>query len=248
MKQLLLISFIFLTLPHSAFAEDKTEIRAAIPAGLAPPLLFEKSGNKLEGLIVDYINALAEAMGRKANFSIVTRYRLDGYLLKGQMDVLCYTSTLWASNADKLDFSKTLFTKREIIVGPSPMPKKVSGLQGKTIGAMLQYVYPHLDPYFESGKIKREDSVSEQANLKKLLSGRIHYVVTDQIFLDYFRLENPTITKGREGLFLQDYPISCSISRQGRVKRKDLNKAIDEIKSSGKLHALFKKYGSSYLE
>ncbi|WP_148278930.1 substrate-binding periplasmic protein [Bdellovibrio bacteriovorus] len=244
-KSLLLIFFV-LTISLCAQAEDKMIIRASIPAGLAPPLLIEK-GDKKEGLIVDYTNALAEILGRKAQFSVVTRYRLLGYLLKGQMDILCYTSPLWDSSQDKMDFSKTLFIKREIVIGQAPMPKTVEGLKGKTLGTMLQYVYPTLDPYFSTGKINREDNVSEEANLKKLLHGRIQYVVTDQIFLDYFRLKNPDITKNRQTIFLKDYPIICSTSRLGRVTKKDLDNAITKLKSSGKLELLFKKYGSTMI-
>jgi polar amino acid transport system substrate-binding protein len=244
-----LLSFIIVILTSVSFAatSDKTEIRAAIPAGLAPPLLFERKGQQ-EGLVIDYVTALAEALGRKASFSVITRNRLDSYMLKGQMDVLCYTSRAWAINQQELDFSKPLFVKREIIIGPSPMPKDVKELKGKTLGTMLQYVYPSLDPYFEDHKIGREDNVSEEANLKKLLHKRIHYVVTDQIFLDYFRMENPDIVKNRQAMFLKDYPISCSISHNGRVNKKDLDKAVDEIKRSGKLEQLFQKYGSSYID
>ncbi|QLY26663.1 ABC transporter substrate-binding protein [Bdellovibrio sp. KM01] len=247
MKHIFLLFFFFLMHSQTVLAEDKTEIRAAIPEGLAPPLVFANRG-KYEGLVVDYVNALAEAMDRKASFSMVTHYRLNSYLLKGKLDILCYTSTVWDDAVGKHDFSKTLFIKREIILGPAPMPKKVSGLEGKTIGTILQYVYPSLDPYFESGKIKRDDNVSEEGNLKKLMSGRIQYVVTDQIFIDYFRMDNPNITKDREELFLRDYPIVCSVSRKGRVKKADLDKAINEIKTSGKLKAIFRKYGSSYID
>ncbi|QLY24727.1 ABC transporter substrate-binding protein [Bdellovibrio sp. KM01] len=242
-----LFFLIFASVAVKAASTDKNEIRTAIPAGLAPPLLIEKKG-KIEGLVVDYVRALAEVMKRRTTFSVVTRYRLDSYLLKGQTDVLCYTSTLWASNQSNLDFSKTLFLKREIVVGPSPMPKTVEGLKGKTIGTMLQYVYPRLDPYFASKKIIRDDNTSEEANLKKLLHNRISYVVTDQLFLDYFRMENPDIVKNRQAMFLKDYPISCSISRQGKVSKKDLDHAIDEVKRSGKMEQLFEKYGSTYFD
>ncbi|WP_374032480.1 substrate-binding periplasmic protein [Bdellovibrio bacteriovorus] len=247
MKTKLLYFLSFFILAHSAQAKTETEFRAAIPAGLAPPLLIEKEG-KVDGLIVDYVNALAEAMGRTASFSVVTRYRLNRYMLTGQMDVLCYTSKIWDDGVKKLDFSEVLFNKKEVIIGPTPMPKKISDLQGKTIGTMLQYVYPKLDPYFASGKILREDSLSEEGNLKKLLNGRIQYVVTDQIFFDYFRLENPSIAKNREALFLRDYPIVCSVSRKGRITKKEVDKAIDDIKRSGKMKALFKKYGSTYVD
>lgn len=247
MKHFICLYFLIFASISVAASTDKTEIRTAIPAGLAPPLLIEHKG-RIEGLVVDYVRALAEVLKRRPSFSVVTRDRLDSYLLKGQTDILCYTSTLWASNQASLDFSKELFVKREIVIGPSPMPKAVNGLTGKTIGTMLQYVYPLLDPYFANKKIIREDNVSEEANLKKLLHKRIDYVVTDQLFLDYFRLENSDIVKNRQAMFLKDYPISCSISRQGRISKKDLDLAIDEIKRSGKLEQLFKKYGSSYID
>lgn len=242
--QLVLTLFFLLLFSGTLWAQQK-ELRAAIPDGLAPPLVFASKDGKFEGLVPEYTNALAEALGRKSSLSIITRYRLDGYLQKGKVDVHCYTSPVWAANKEALDFSKPIFIKREVIVGPAPMPKKISGLQGKTVGAMLQYVYPLLDPYFSSGKIKREDSLSEEANLKKLLNGRLFYVVTDEIFLDYFRMAHPEIDKNRERLFMQDYPIACSVSRKGQVSVKELDKAIDQIKSNGKLENIFKKYGAS---
>ncbi|WP_295901004.1 substrate-binding periplasmic protein [uncultured Bdellovibrio sp.] len=226
------------------FGEEITEVRVGVPAGLAPPLLFEGKPNETKGLVVDYATALAEAMGRKSSFSVITRYRLDGYLFKGQVDMMCYTSKVWASSQDQLDFSKPLFMKREVIIGPAPMPKKITDLKNKTIGTMLQYVYPKLDPLFASKQLIREDSLSEEANLKKLLNGRIQYIVTDEIFIDYFKLKHPKIEINRERLFMQEYPISCSLSRKGHVKVKDLNEAIDKIKANGTLEKIFSKYGA----
>jgi len=237
-----LLLFFFAAL---GFAGDGKEFRVAIPAGLAPPLLFEGKPGEYKGLVAEYSEALAQAMGRKSELSLVTRYRLDGYLLSGKMDALCYTSKAWASNQNKLDFSKPLFLKREVIIGPAPMPKTLKDLEGRTIGTMLQYVYPKLDPLFESKKLIREDSLSEEANLKKLLNGRIHYVVTDEIFIDYFGVENPRINRKRDRLFMQEYPIACSISRKGHITVKELNAAIDELHASGKLESMFKKYGTA---
>lgn len=222
----------------------ENEFRVAIPAGLAPPLLFEEKTGEHKGLVAEYSEALAQAMGRKSQLSLVTRYRLDGYLLTGKMDALCYTSKAWASNQDKLDFSKPLFLKREVIIGPAPMPKNLKDIEGRTVGTMLQYVYPKLDPLFESKKLIREDSLSEEANLKKLLNGRIHYVVTDEIFIDYFSMENPRINRKRDRLFMQEYPIVCSVSRKGNVSVKELNLAIDKLHESGQLENMFKKYGA----
>lgn len=243
MRLFLLATILFAT--AIAFAFDVQEVRIGIPAGLALPLLFDEKSPQTKGLVAEYAAALAQAMGRTATFSIITRYRLDSYLLKGQVDMMCYTSKVWASNQDQMDFSKTLFSKREIILGPETMPKKVSDLKGKTIGTMLQYVYPKLDPLFQSKQLVREDSLSEEANLKKLLNGRIDYIVTDEIFVDYFKLKHPKIDRNRQRLFMQEYPISCAVSRKGRVKEKEVNAAVDKIKSDGTLQTIFKKYGAT---
>lgn len=220
-------------------------LHAAIPEGLAAPLLMENNPNKLEGLLPDYMKAIGDALGRKTSLTLLTRYRITNFLLSGKSDVLCYSSRAWAEDKGQLNWSKTLFMKREVILGPSPMPAKLSELGGKTIGTILYYVYPRLDPLFNSHRITREDASSEEANLNKIVKGRIQYVVTDEIFLDYFKLKNPKIEEGRSRLFLQEYPIQCSVSRLGTVNVKDLDKAIEKVKSSGQLEALFKKYGAT---
>lgn len=220
-------------------------IHAAIPEGLAAPLLMENNPNKLEGLLPDYVKALGEILGRKTSLTLLTRYRITSFLKSGKSDLLCYSSRAWAEEKDQLSWSKTLFMKREVILGPSPMPTKISDLGGKTIGTILYYVYPRLDPFFNSRRISREDASSEEANLNKLVKGRIQYVVTDEIFLDYFKLKNPKIEEGRSRLFLQEYPIQCSVGKLGTVNVKDLDKAIEKLKSSGQLEALFKKYGAT---
>lgn len=224
-------------------AEDSKLVRGAIPDGLAAPLLFSGDPKHMTGILPEYTEALAQAMNRKSTLMLLTRYRLNKYLEQGKADILCYTSRAWAEQKDDFDWSKTLFMKREVIVGPTPMPKHLSDLEDKTLGTMLNYLYPKLDAMFASKRVLREDASSEENNLNKLASNRLSYVVTDEIFLDYYKSRNPKIEEHRDRMFLQEYPISCSISRKGRVKARELNQAIDKLKANGKLEAIFKKYG-----
>lgn len=229
----------------SSLSYGKSDVLvAAIPDGLARPLVFGDEGDKLSGILPEYTEALAQEMGRKAQISILNHYRLHSHLTEGKVDVLCYASTSWALHINDYIWSKTLFNKREVILGPMPMPKNISGLMGKKIGTILNYVYPRLDPFFKDKRMEREDGPSEEANLAKLAKGRLTYVVTDELFLDYFKTKNPSIEENRERLLLQQYPISCNVSKKGGVKVKEINAAIDRLKSSGKLAAIFKKYGA----
>lgn len=234
------LMFVFPALCHG-----KSDVLiAAIPDGLARPLVFAESGDKISGILPEYTEALAREMGRKVQISVLSHYRLHSHLVSGKVDVLCYASRAWAPPTNDYVWSKTLFNKREVILGPTPMPKHLTDLIGKKIGTILNYVYPRLDPFFKDKRIEREDGPSEEANLAKLEKGRLAYVVTDELFLDYFKTKNPSIEEGHERLLLQQYPISCNVSQKGTITVKEVNSAIDHLKSSGKLSTIFKKYGS----
>ncbi|HWU44228.1 MAG TPA: transporter substrate-binding domain-containing protein [Bdellovibrio sp.] len=234
------ISFVCFAL--SSYAEQAPSINAVVPDGMTAPLLMG-TDDAPQGIVADYTRALLKIMGIKGHVSVITRYRILSYVQEGKVDFICYTSRAWADQKETFDWSKTLFMKREVILGPAPMPKKLIELDGKTLGTMLGYNYPNLDPLFKSKRIFREDASSEEATLNKLKNGRIQYAVTDEIFLDYYKSRNPAIEMNRERMFLQEYPVSCSLSRKGHVKVKDLNHAIDELKSSGQLKKIFESYG-----
>lgn len=236
----LLIAFVFMTDVQAAVP---LPVRAAVPAGLPPPLLFEKE-EELTGIVPEYTRALVDILGHKGTLSLLPRNRLIKYLHRGSVDFLCYTSYAWADEKDTYNWADTLFMKREFILGPAPMPKDFSGLKGKTIGTMLAYFYPKLDKMFKDGSLIREDGPSEEANLVKLRQNHIEYLIVDEVFLNYYKKQNPDIEKGRERLSLGEYPVSCSLSKKGRVTVKELNKAIAKLKSSGKLQEIFDKYGT----
>ncbi|WP_413578108.1 substrate-binding periplasmic protein [Bdellovibrio sp. HCB290] len=239
---LLLLSFSSI----AAFAKSSV-IHAVIPDGMAVPLLIQEKPGEIEGIIADYSRALFKILKRDGDLSIMTRYRLQENLTKGKIDFLCYVAREWVPDESVYIWSKPLYTKREVLLGPAPMPKKLEALDGKTIGTVLGYVYPVLDPLFASKTLLREDASSEFANLKKLRNDRIKYVVTDEIFLEHYNFlsEEQSLDVGRQRLLIQKYVISCILSKKGSVKVQDLNRAIDTLKSSGELKRIFKNYGVS---
>lgn len=238
----LVISLLFSSM--SAMANSGT-LNTVVPDGMAAPLLSEHKSGQIEGIIADYNRALFRIMKRNGNVSVMTRYRLQEYLLNGKVDYLCYVAKEWVADTEKFIWSQTLFTKREVLLGSSPMPNNPKKLKGKTIGTILGYVYPNLDPLFHSHTLLREDASSEFANLNKLRHGRVKYVVTDEIFLDYYNFLNKeqSLDKGRQRIPLQKYDIACSLSRKSPLKIQELNRAISELKSSGELKKIFKSYG-----
>jgi polar amino acid transport system substrate-binding protein len=212
---------------------------------MTAPLLSEQKSGKIEGIIAEYNRALLRILKRNGNVSVMTRYRLQEYLLNGKVDFLCYVAKDWVADTERFIWSQPLFTKREVLLGPSPMPNDPKKLKGKTIGTILGYVYPNLDSLFQSHWLLREDASSEFANLNKLKHGRVKYVVTDEIFLDYYNFLNKeqSLDQGRQRVPLQKYEILCMLSRKSPLKIKELNRAISELKSSGELKKIFKNHG-----
>jgi len=245
MKYFLLLQLVLF--PISSFAIKVSEpVIAGIPAGLAPPLVFDEDLANLRGIVPDYMQALAEILGVSIKSEVLTRYRLEPFLLKGDLDILCYTSRVWATQEKALQWSQPLFSKSEVLLGKKPLPKNIEDLKGQRVGTMLQYIYPRLTRYFDKKILIREDGPTEELNLKKLLAGRILYIVTDELYIDYFKTKNPKIESGRERLKIQKYPVECSLGPKSKVTLKDLNSAIEQLQKTGKLRTIFKKYGVQY--
>lgn len=245
MKYFLILQLVLI--PMSSFAIKISDpVIFGIPAGLAPPLVFDEDPANIKGIVPDYIKALAEILGVRMKSEILTRYRLEPFLIKGELDILCYTSRVWSTQEKALQWSRPLFAKHEVLLGKKPIPKNLDDLKGNRIGTMLQYIYPRLTPYFEKKILLREDGPTEELNLKKLMAGRISYIVTDEIYIEYFKIKNPSFENGKERLKLQKYPVECSLGPKSKVSLNDLNSAIEQLQKTGKFRSIFKKYGVQY--
>ncbi|MEK2646948.1 hypothetical protein [Bdellovibrio sp. BCCA] len=100
-------------------------------------------------------------------------------------------------------------------------------LKGVVIGTSLDYTYPNLNPYFQDKSLVREDAP------------------TDEVFFDYFKSNHPEIEEKRQRLLVQEYPIACAISPHSKLTKKEFDGAVQKLKTSKKLEALFKKYNLS---
>lgn len=224
-------------------AEVKPVYRAVIVSTLPPPLLLSQNGSP-NGLVKDYIEALAEEMNVTITTDVLPRLRIDTYSSEGKYDINCYTNQAWNDKSALFLWSKTLFTKKEIIVGNLPLPKSINEFNGQSIGTLLGYKYPALEKAFASKKLKREDTVNEDANIQKLVHGRIPYIITDQLILGYYRKTHPDLASKilKEEIVDDEYPIQCAVYRSSKLSLSKLNAAIDSLISSKKLEKIMSKY------
>jgi polar amino acid transport system substrate-binding protein len=65
-------------------------------------------------------------------------------------------------------------------------PERPSTLAGATIGLTLGYVYPGIDQWVAQHGMLRNDALSEEKNVEKLLLGRVDCIIVSQTVIRYY--------------------------------------------------------------
>ena len=235
---------------YAKYANPKTAPRP-IAYGMndsnSPPFLQidNKSENPViqGGLFFDLGIEVGKKLKRPIRFMLSPRKRLDSGLASGEIELVCYNTEAWAGSfAKDYNWSIPIFKQFNLIVGlkknkKTAQLKSLKDLSGKTIGTALGFIYPSLIPYFENGSIKREDALSGLANITKLNSERVQYIVLNNLEYKYYKKQ---YTNLQEAPFEVDpINVKCASSKNSDLKISDINNAILESKKDGRLQKVF---------
>lgn len=194
------------------------------------------------GLFFDLGLEMGKKLKRPIQFILSPRKRLDSGLANGEIELVCYNTEAWAgSYAKDYNWSIPIFEQTNLVVGLKPNMKKahlksLKDLKGKTLGTALGFIYPALAPYFNDGSIKREDALSGMANIEKLNSGRVQYIVLNNLEYNFYRKQ---YTNLQEAPFVIDpINVKCASSKKSDLKLSDINNAIKESNKAGRLRKI----------
>lgn len=235
---------------YDRYTNSKTAIRP-INYGMndsnSPPFLQIDNSKETPviqgGLFFDLGLEIGKKLKRPIHFMLSPRKRLDSGLADGEIELVCYNTEAWAgSYAKDYNWSVPIFEQTNLVVGlkanmkNAPL-KSIKDLKGKTLGTALGFVYPALIPYFNDGTIKREDALSGMANIEKLHSGRIQYIVLNNLEYNFYRKQ---YTDLKEAPFVIDpINVKCASSKKSDLKISDINAAIKNLNKSGRLRKVF---------
>ncbi|MGH8029767.1 MAG: substrate-binding periplasmic protein, partial [Arenimonas sp.] len=180
-----------------------------------PFALYDGRGAFAGGIARDVIEPLADALGLRAEFLDLPRARVEAWLREGRIDGACFLAPAWVARPEALRWSPVLFHIRQVIVSP-PGAASVAGpdaLFGKRLGALLNYRYPELQPYFADGRIHRSDAPSFASNIAKLERGRIDAFLNDDIAALYAARSGRLPANARiDALWAPENPVYCAFS------------------------------------
>lgn len=214
----------------------------------SPPFIhFDKSsaneGIVRGGVFFDIALEIGKRIQRPITFVLLPRGRLDARLASGQIELVCYDNEAWAGQyAKQYHWSSPIFRQSDLIVGHAGDPevakiRTTDDLKGKRIGAVLNFVYPALTPYFSDKSLEREDAGSGAANVEKLSVKRVPLILLNSLEYSYYKSKDSRLKKAP--LEIDSVDVKCAVSKKSSLKIEEINMAIQELSRTGRLKKIF---------
>ncbi|GAA5174217.1 ABC transporter substrate-binding protein [Niveibacterium umoris] len=198
------------------------------------------------GIMKAWQEALAAELGRSAVPVILSRLREEQRDPGIHIDVRCFTTPEWVTDAKaRYDWPSPYMTIEERLVGASTSPtvQTLEDLHGKSVGTVLGYHYPLLDPLFASARITRDDAPNEAAAVRKQLAGRVDYTVMRTIDLAYLQRIDPNARALRaSSLLITRTSVYCARSKSATISLEQLERAQTRLLGRGAFERILADY------
>ncbi|MQA39077.1 transporter substrate-binding domain-containing protein [Rugamonas sp. FT29W] len=219
------------------------ELVYVVSTGSAMPMTDFRDGVLVGGLLKEFGDALARELRMTPRYLNVPRKRVEAPLANGQADILCDLRPEWLDGKDWL-WSDAIFTNNEIVATrlDTAAVRGVAELRRQRIGTILGYRYAHLEVPL-GDEFARDDAISDDFNLSKLLRKRFRYMLTNSLYFDYQRkihperaLLNPVAYK------VSAFDTYCALPPRGKLALPALDRAIQALKRRGEIQAIVDRF------
>jgi polar amino acid transport system substrate-binding protein len=225
---------------------ERAALRFSISSAWSMPFSQpDHQGSTGNGIVFELATAIAQSLQRRPAFVILPRNRIDEAVHSGAIDVRCYTSPAWVKAPERYLWSSLLLEIPDVVFGhaDSPPPASVERIpDGSTIGTVLGYTYPALEPAFSSRRLVRQDANDQERVFLKVANRRNDYAVSNSFTLDWLLR-----THGREHIApwrikLTTHEFRCGVVKSPPAEAENILAAIEHLKSSGQIQRIADAY------
>lgn len=224
-----------------AASSGKTKVRVATEAAYPPFEMVNEQTKELEGFDIELMKAIAEKAGLEVEFQNTPFDSVLAGMATCQFDAAVSAITITAERAENIAFSEPYINAGQIttvridnseIKGPAE-------LVGKTIGVQLSTTGQIEAEKIEGATIKPYDTVD--LAFLDLANGQVDAVVADYpTTLNYVNQMSDKIKMTGDIFTEESYGVAvCKKNTELLAK---INKALDELKTEGKLTELEQKW------
>ena len=232
-----------LLIPVSA---EELVLRAGVIETNIPPFVIRDANrHTVGGIDIELPRLVAQTMGKSADIIFLSRKRLQLALLDGSIDLVCGMDRRWLTEAGELIWSGPLYQSRDIVLSRNDQAtlNSINDLRGSSIGTLTGYIYPNLQDEFLSGRLRREDSNSAPSLVNKLIAGRIHHIITTDIYLFYLLRQSTTPTQfNPQVLTIDSNKLECAAKPGQRLGAQEFHNAIDKLQQTKAIEKLLENY------
>ncbi|MDQ1813163.1 transporter substrate-binding domain-containing protein [Massilia sp. CCM 9210] len=214
-----------------------------VSTGSAMPMTRFHQDELTGGLLKDVGDALASELNVRPRYLTLPRKRVEAALENGTVDLLCDLRPEWL-DGKRWQWSDTVFSNKQIIVGrvDTPPLATLRELAGARTGTITGYRYPALER--ELGRqFVRDDTASDDLNLRKLLRRRFDYMLTNSLYYDYQRRAHAErVRLSRTALTVEHFDTYCALPPSGKLTLAQVNRALLALRKNGKMQAILESY------
>ena len=226
-------------------------LRFVVPDSWAMPMVQLEHGQPTQGILYDVMLSLATQVGVPAEFHVLPRARVQSAMEHGEVDIRCYAAQSWLPNqSGDYIWSIPLWTQPDMLISRPPGPASVSPehLSHQSIGTVLGYSYPTLQPLFDSSQLHRDDARNQEQVLQKLQAGRNRYAVSNQWSLEWFNQRLLPEQRLQSVAVLQVQHVGCYVRNDPDVPVQRILRTLLRMKMSGEIDDIIGLYIGSKSE
>lgn len=231
---------------ENASAQDEKRIfRFNVSPNGYPPYLISKNG-KQSGIMWDVVTVIAGRLNYRVVAEMIPRKRVDQMIVDGYIDGTTRAKE-WTDNPDGFVFTDPVVNIEEVLFVPKDSSLEFEvpeDLFSRTLVTHLGYHYPELEPYFQSGRIKRFDVSRDRDMFKYVLHGdNMDAAVADRLVGNWI-LRNEGIkdefrTTSTE---LSEYGFRVMLRKDWAGFAKSFNQELKNMRKNGELEEILANY------
>jgi polar amino acid transport system substrate-binding protein len=226
-------------------AAAEAPLRFVVPDSWAMPMVQLEKGRPTQGILYDVMLSLATQVGVPAEFHVLPRGRVQNAMENGEVDVRCYVAQSWLPNqSGDYIWSIPLWTQPDVLISrPAPLTSVIAAnLPRQSIGTVLGYSYPTLQPLFDANRLHRDDARNQEQVLEKLQAGRNRYAVSNQWSLDWFNQRLLPELQLQSVAVLQEQNVGCYVRNDPKVPVQRILNTLVRMKMSGEIDDIIRLY------
>lgn len=210
-----------------------------------PPYIYtEPPQNQVIGIIPDLLAPLFEQLQIQTEYVLDNRSGAEQRLYKGDVDAMMLNPA-WARHPDKLLFSDGIIPYNDYLFASSKqqLPLQKAQLQGTKICTREYYVYPQLEPLFNSDTLLRIDSSSQEAQLRMVFNNRCDLVYMNDLIARWLVQHNfSDRSLYRSGLYVGKASLTIALHPRWQALLPKLNRFIEQQQQSGETQRIISRY------